>query len=62
MMRDALTEEEKQLAIKTIREENAETSMLSGTRRERYFKYMTPLVVSTDVCYYTHNTRACIVI
>ncbi|CAM9905727.1 unnamed protein product [Ectocarpus fasciculatus] len=35
MMRDALTEEDKQLAIKTIREENAETSMLNGTRSER---------------------------
>ncbi|CAM9702541.1 unnamed protein product [Ectocarpus sp. 8 AP-2014] len=35
MMRDALTEEDKQLAIKTIREENAEASMLNGTRSER---------------------------
>ncbi|CAM9370859.1 unnamed protein product [Ectocarpus sp. 4 AP-2014] len=35
MMRDALTEQDKQLAIKTIREENAKASMLNGTRSER---------------------------
>lgn len=54
MMRDALTEEDKQLAIKTIREENAEASMLNGTKSERY--YMALLAIWTDV-YYSRATH-----
>lgn len=36
MMRDALTEEDRQKAVKTIREEEADARVLNGTKSQRY--------------------------